>query len=578
MLEISAVAPIGGWALPRPFISVFALLLAGMFLNSAAADVAVTDDEPFPAAVDVTATDDEPFSAAYSPEELGVLERRISELEARAKAKKELERRISGLESSPKRSNEEMKGRISRLEGRAKSECVIDPKKRLGIKCPNWSIASFGRLYVDLMLFSEDKHAEEKYQQAGLRDISNTRVHTGRIGAAGNYQNIWGFRLETDIAKGSVNRLRDAYLAYIGVKGLQLRAGKTKVSYSLEELTDSKFNLFMERVTPDSIGLGRMTAAAAFYAADNWSLGASVHGEGHDLDASGGGRAGDTYQADWGVSARGSWAPFYKEGRRYLHLGLGLRHVNYPQQDKRRIGFTTRAPFSNAFDFKSSKDSGVTDDEEVAGVSAGDPLGCRGDNMGVANRGGECDEVAFEDLFGWNAELAGGYGPVGFKAQYIRSEISTELVKFAYPTDRQLPMDPAATPKDERGLKGSYDFDFWYVESNWWITGESNAYDPRRGVFARVKPLNDLADGGMGAIGVAVRYNEVEFGDKKDMDFLDCSHGCKADAWTFNLTWKPNPYVKFMSEYVRAERKLIEGRDGFKDKPTAFQMRAMLDF
>ena len=486
-----------------------------------------------------------------------------------------LESRVSRLEGGDETGpDEDLEGRVSQLESETESECIIDPKKRFGIKCPAWSASVFGRLYIDTVAFSEDNHREED-SGAGLKDISNIRIQTARIGIVGNYQNTWGFEFEADIPKTTQTRLRDAYATYISTRGFQVRVGKTKVPYSLEVLTNSKFLTFMERVLPEQISPERTIGLVAFYGGRNRSLGAAVHGEGHDRDANP-----DTYQADWGATFRGSWAPLYKKDRHYLHLGVGIRHVNFPSQDKTRVGFATRSPFSNAFDFKASSDAGLSVVDEVAGVRAGRYLECVGDDEGVPNRGGSCDRVAFEDLVGWNAELAGGYGPVGFKAQYIRSEVDSQVIKRVFEMNQSLPEEKDISGSDPAKLKSSYDFDTWYAEGNWWITGETNVYNPSKGTFGRVRPVNDVADGGIGAIGIAARYNRVDFGNRGDMGYLDCTNACKADAWTLNLTWKPNPYVKFMGEYVRVERQRVAAATqvGFEDKPTAFQMRAMIDF
>lgn len=456
---------------------------------------------------------------------------------------------------------EEPEERISKLENKSTSECVIDQEKRLGIKCPNWSASVLGRIYVDMMAFSEDKHPAAD-NKAGLKDTSNTGIRTARIGMVGNYQNSWGFKLEGDFSDNS--QLKDAYLAYLGIKGLKIKLGNAKVPYSMEELTSSRYINFIEKVTPGGFSPSRVIGLAAFYGADDWSLGASVHGDK-------GNKA--TYQADWGGTVRGSWAPFYAKGEHYLHLGLGVRRVNYSSRDKLKVGFTVRSPFSKAFDFKSAKGTGLSDVDEVAGVGAGKSVSCVGCNAD----NNENFKVAFNEMLGWNAELAGGYRSMGFKSQYLRSKVDTEAIDGTIPADAAVKKDYETA---KAGLSNGYDFNSWYVEGNWWITGEANAYDPKKGSFARIKPLTNLADGGIGAIGVALRYNEVEFGDRKDMAYLKCDDGCKANVWTFNITWKPNPYVKFMGEYVTATRERIAAAKSksFEDKPTAYQFRAMVDF
>ena len=465
---------------------------------------------------------------------------------------------------------EELAQRVESLENKAvenSNQCVIHPKKRIGIKCPKWEAALFGRMYVDMMLFSEDKATGDN-ADAFLRDTSGTKIRTARIGMAGTYMKTWGFKVEADVSSNSSSQLKDAYLSYLGIKGLKLNVGQAKVPFSMNELTSSRHITFIERTTPSGFAPDRVIGLAGFYGAKSWSLGASVHGEGHKDkgDAA-------TYQSDWGATARGTFAPIYQKGSHYLHLGAGIRTVNYPSQDKLKAGFSTRSPFSNAFDFKAPKGLDLTSVDEVAGVSAGKTIECTGTGCTDDN----AITVAFEDAFIWNLELAGGVGPAGFKAQYLNADVSLEaLQKGTKPTDA----DALKSYNAILGKVKDQDFTSWYVEGNWWLTGETNAYNPKKGTFGRVKPLHNFSEGGIGAIGVALRYNEVEFGDQADMDILKCDDGCEANAWTLNLTWKPNPYVKFMGEYVTAERQRIAKADSttFKDKPTAFQLRAMVDF
>ncbi len=462
---------------------------------------------------------------------------------------------------------EELERRISSLEdGSSSSTCAVDPKKRIGIKCPKWSASIFGRLYVDTMAFSEDSTAKDQVKDGdakndpGLKDTSNVRIRTARIGIAGKYMDTWGFKVEADVSSNS-SQLKDGYLSYIGIKGLKVNIGQGKVPYSMEELTSSRHINFIERVTPSGFSPDRVIGVAAFYGRDNWSFGASAHGEGHD-------DKGDskTYQAEWGTTARATWAPIYNKGKEYIHVGFGVRHVNYPSQDKASVGFSSRSPFSNAFDFKSAKNAGLSAVDEVAGVTAGEIFKTDGD----ANQA----QFLFEEMFGWNGEFAAGYGSMGIKAQYIRADVDSAL-------DLTKGEWSPALRKETEGFKSSYELDSWYVSANWWLTGEANAYNPKKGTFGRIKPLNNLADGGIGAVGAAIRYNEVTFGKREDVKFLNCNDGCETRAWTVNLTWKPNPYVKFLAEYVRAERKRVGVAaipDPYKDIPTAFQLRAMVDF
>lgn len=87
----------------------------------------------------------------------------------------------------------------------------------------------------------------------------------------------------------------------------------------------------------------------------------------------------------------------------------------------------------------------------------------------------------------------------------------------------------------------------WYVAGSWFLTGESRPYKAAEGTFNRVKPkhLYD-GDGGAGAWELGARYSTI------DLDDENVAGGTLADL-TVALNWYPNPNIRWMLDYVRAD-------------------------
>jgi phosphate-selective porin OprO/OprP len=99
------------------------------------------------------------------------------------------------------------------------------------------------------------------------------------------------------------------------------------------------------------------------------------------------------------------------------------------------------------------------------------------------------------------------------------------------------------------GVTGSNpQFNGFYVQSSYVLTGEHRLYDKRRGVFLGVKPRADLTlDGcGWGAWEAAARYSHTDL----DSGAID---GGELDDFTFGLNWYLNPNVRIMFNYVLAD-------------------------
>jgi phosphate-selective porin OprO/OprP len=145
--------------------------------------------------------------------------------------------------------------------------------------------------------------------------------------------------------------------------------------------------------------------------------------------------------------------------------------------------------------------------------------------------------------FGFGVEAAGVYGPFSLQGEYIRTSLDRD----------------AGAP--------DLDFDGYYVYGSWFNTGESRSYRNKIGEFGRTKPREIVGMGGGGAWELALRYSNL---DLTDGDF----DGGKENNITFGVNWYATPNIRAMFNYIHVDSK----KEGVKDNPDIFQMRAQIDF
>jgi len=138
----------------------------------------------------------------------------------------------------------------------------------------------------------------------------------------------------------------------------------------------------------------------------------------------------------------------------------------------------------------------------------------------------------------------------------------------------------------ERG-NGSPTLNFhgWYAQAGWFLTGEVRRYlirdTPDSATFGRVRPRNNLGDGGFGAFEIAARYSGLDLSDR------DVRGGTERNI-TLGLNWYVNPYMRFMFNYIRVNNDnealgnvanlIPPNANGSNDDPRVYQLRGQVDF
>jgi len=121
------------------------------------------------------------------------------------------------------------------------------------------------------------------------------------------------------------------------------------------------------------------------------------------------------------------------------------------------------------------------------------------------------------------AELAYMYGPFSVQSEYAHMWL-------------------------DRDGAGGLNFDAWYVQAAWTLTGESRSYKGSDGEFKRLKPSEEFGFGegsGWGAVELALRYDET------DLNSGDIVGGTEK-SFTVGANWYLNQNVRLMADYRSA--------------------------
>jgi len=152
-----------------------------------------------------------------------------------------------------------------------------------------------------------------------------------------------------------------------------------------------------------------------------------------------------------------------------------------------------------------------------------------------------------EDLVRYGFEAALGFGPVSVQGEYMMTDVNVSGAS-------------------------DLDFDGWYVQGSWLLTGETRRYSARGGKFERLHPSRSLGHGGVGALEVGLRWSGIDLSDEG-------VSGGEERNFTAGINWYANPNVRVMANYVRV-LDLEDTGLGAADaaEPSVLQLRAQVDF
>ena len=334
----------------------------------------------------------------------------------------------------------------------------------------------------------------------------------------------WYGELDTDWTSGTPE-LKDAYVAFTGVEGLEIKAGNFKENFSIQRNTTSRYLMFMERAMVTYLAPSRHLGINARYSKDWFWASAGVFGP--ELSSA----EEQTYMEDnnkdygynEGLSYTGKlvFRPLYKSTTSSLHIGgaVSYREPKATSTDGYAIGrFSSR----NSTSINRKK---YLDTDDVKGLD---------------------HELA------WTVELAGHWKQLRYETAYIA---------------RGMYLDQAVNPLPTQWAEG------WYAQASWLLFGGKQSYDASGAKYSRT-----TSEHKWGNLEVAFRYEYADFNTGKlfSNKIADTNiFGGSGEAYTVGLNYYPNKNVKIVlnwqynnnDRYANAKGKSYVGYD-LEGKPT----------
>jgi phosphate-selective porin OprO/OprP len=365
----------------------------------------------------------------------------------------------------------------------------------------NFKLKIGGRIQNDFMWASEDNDVKNDTvvpsggsaigDQHDGAEFRRVRLYTSGL-VYGNVE----FKLQFDFAGGDAD-LKDAFLSFTDFPYSGLKVGHFKEPFSLDELTSSKYIMFMERALPNAFAPGRNVGVMLFDTAYDERM---TWAAGLFRDADDNGTVTD--DGSYSLTARVTGLPWYDPSEAsLLHVGAAVSSRNTGGES---TSFSS-SPEAHLFDTIVDTNSFGSDHVELLGL-----------------------------------ETAWVKGPLSLQGEYI----------FA--------------SADQQTTSGSNNFDGYYVQASYFLTGEHRNYKPSAGAFSRVKPKENFSfGGGLGAWEVAVRYSELDLDDSLD--------GGEVDDISAGLNWYLNPNTRLMWNYIHMDKDNVGDAD-------ILMMRLQIDF
>ena len=364
-----------------------------------------------------------------------------------------------------------------------------------------------------LVQFDATRYIEDDKTQLDLN--SGTNFRRARLGIEGTVSKDWSYALTGEFGGSGAEaaQLNQAWVEYGGwrpgflANPLRLRIGAWAQPANLEDATNNTESLFLERPGVSelnrSIAAGDGRSGIGFNAnGDKWYAGGALTG---DLVGQGSSSATPVSDEQTGYTARVAYA-FLKGPNHALHLGANFNGIIDPQDTGAGPATTKQIRLRERPELR-------VDDTRLVDTGAIN-------SEGVNSYGGEIG-ANWKNLY-----AAGEY----FKINLDRS-------------------GPLADP----------DFNGWYVQGAWTLTGEQHQWNAAAGGFRGIRPANEFnpSKNQWGAWELAARYSvlDLNFNEGSVGSAVPASgiRGGEQDISTVGLNFYPNSVVRFLFNLEHAD-------------------------
>jgi phosphate-selective porin OprO/OprP len=414
------------------------------------------------------------------------------------------------LKSAAKADDEANTEGRAEIANAAKSLPNVDTKGKLKIssKDGDFEWQPIGRVMVDY----DWVHSDDGLNGGKLG--SGAEFRRARLGMEGKMYQHWIWKLEFDFADATV-AMKDAYVGYQDDDNW-LKVGQQFIPFGFATMSSSKYMLFTERpLGSDNVLVpSRQIGISGFYTGkDNrWTFQTGVFagpdGENPNdclaINFSGGNN--DECDEQYSVAARGTFLPYMKDTNHLVNVGAAVWYM-MPQDSTLRV---RQRPYFH-----------ILDDRFVDA------------NFGANGEGGN-QGFAADDVLAFNAEALAIFGPFSLGGEYTWWDVGT------------------ANKVGTTGPTPDINFNTYYVEASYFLTGESMNYVPKKAVYDKVTPNGIVGKGGIGAWQVAVRYDTI---DLNDPDIFQGSGsralGGEMRALGLGLNWYTTPNMRLMADFYK---------------------------
>ncbi len=364
----------------------------------------------------------------------------------------------------------------------------------------------------DMAYFSQNTHARTLAAANGPDLSSGSNWRRAQLGIQGKVFGDWNYYFNYDFGSGASSgnelqgRIQQAYVEYAGIPNLAFRVGAFPPSANLEDATGAGDVMFLERNAPSDLsrslagGDGRDGIAVIY--ADEALFGSLAYT---------GGKVADTslfFDEQQALVGRVSDV-FYSDSDWKLLASAAATYVFRGGDAAAGAGSARNITLQDGPEL-------TTDDQSLRLISTG----------------------AINTATAWNYGLEGA-------AEW--RNVYTQAGYFGYGIDQVA----AGAP--------NLDFDGWYAQASWIITGESRPYNVANGSFSNPKPRIPFSlDGwGPGAWELAGRYSDLNLNDHAGTlgSALPAGgiRGGDQRIFTAALNWYPNSVLKFSLQYQNTD-------------------------
>jgi phosphate-selective porin OprO/OprP len=417
------------------------------------------------------------------------------------------------------------------------------------------SIQLTGRIHLDYRQNSLDMFDTDFNDRDAASSADTFDLRRARLGVKGKFAKDFKYEIVGNLPGTATVDV--AFIDYAKYDQAQIRVGKFKQPFGLEQLTSSNNIDFMERSYVDQLAPGKKIGAMAFgepkpgftYAGSVFAMNDTEQDAKND-------------RASFAGRTTLNFAQFTGNKDMIVHVGLAGFDNEYnitPTNSSATGGSTTRGTFlgyrtpgrglSNVFRAQIGGEALSTTTSNGATVQNsgfGDPSNSTSQIKSQA--------LGLEGILAYNNfKLQGEFAKADFKAMTGTGGTSGVRDTEVFKLDTQA----------------------WYAEALWLATGEKYSGAYKAGAFSSIKPTNDfdLDNGKWGAWEFGLKYEEYKVDNmnlnqatngSRAQGTLSCAtngsattvaavNGCesKSKTYTAGIKWILNPNARILANYSR---------------------------